>query len=34
VARDYTWKAAAQRTAALYVWLAGQGGQPDFVTRN
>lgn len=31
VARDYTWKAAAQRSAALYSWLAGQGERPDFV---
>lgn len=31
VARDYTWKAAAQRTANLYAWLTGQGERPDFV---
>lgn len=31
VARDYTWKEAAKRTAALYAWLAGQGEKPEFV---
>ena len=31
VAKDYTWKAAAERTAALYAWLVGQGGRPEFV---
>ena len=34
VARDYTWEEAAKRTAALYAWLAGQGEEPGFVTRN
>lgn len=28
VARDYTWKATAQRTAVLYAWLAGQKKDP------
>lgn len=31
VRRRYTWSIAAQKTGALYLWLAGQGSRPDFV---
>ena len=31
VAKEYSWKVAAERTAGLYAWLAGQGDRPQFV---
>jgi glycosyltransferase involved in cell wall biosynthesis len=34
VGRDYTWKMAADRSAALYAWLTASGDEPDFIIRN
>lgn len=31
VAKEYSWKVAAERTAGLYAWLTGQGDRPQFV---
>lgn len=34
VGREYTWKMAADRSAALYAWLTASGDEPDFIIRN
>ena len=31
VAKEYSWKVAAERSVGLYAWLTGQGDRPQFV---